>query len=116
MSNGESGGFGGLFETARRIQSEMSRVKEELGRKTVTAESGGGLVRASANGRGELLSLAFDAAILPATFSAADRKMLEDLVVGAVNLALERARQEAESELARAASGLPLPPGILGGG
>ena len=41
--------------------------------------------------------------------------MLEDLVVGAVNLALERARQLAQEEVARATGGLPLPPGLFGG-
>ena len=43
------------------------------------------------------------------------KKMVEDLVVGAVNLALERSRQLAQEELARATGGLPLPPGLFGG-
>ena len=40
--------------------------------------------------------------------------MIEDLVVGAVNLALARARELAEADLARATGGLPLPPGLFG--
>jgi DNA-binding YbaB/EbfC family protein len=99
----------GLLETAQRIQSEVARVREELGAKTVTGETGGGLVRCVANGKGEILTLALDPAI------AGDRKMIEDLVVGAVNLALDRARELAQSELARATGGLPLPPGLFGG-
>ena len=35
----------GLFEAAQRIQAEMARVKDELGGKTVSAETGGGLVQ-----------------------------------------------------------------------
>jgi DNA-binding protein YbaB len=41
--------------------------------------------------------------------------MIEDLTVGAVNLALERARELAQTELSRATGGLPLPPGLFGG-
>lgn len=102
--------LGNLFEAARRIQSEVARVKDELAGKTVEGEAGGGLVRCVANGRGELVSLAIEASIV----SAENKKMLEDLVTGAVNLALDRARQMAQDDLAKAAGGLPLPPGMLG--
>jgi DNA-binding YbaB/EbfC family protein len=98
----------GLLETAQRIQSEVARVREELAQKTVTAETGGGLCRCTANGRGEIVSVTIDDAIV------GDRKMIEDLVVGAVNLALERARETAEAEMARVTGGLPLPPGTFG--
>lgn len=99
----------GLLETAQRIQGEVARVREELARKEVSAETGGGLCRCTVNGRGEVLSLSLDPAIL------GDKKMVEDLVVGAVNLALERAREAAEADLAQATGGLPLPPGLFGG-
>jgi nucleoid-associated protein EbfC len=99
----------GLLETARRLQSEVARVREDLGHKTVTGETGGGLVRCVANGKGEILSLTLDPAIL------GDAKMIEDLTVGAVNLALERARELAQAELGQATGGLPLPPGLFGG-
>jgi DNA-binding YbaB/EbfC family protein len=101
----------GLFAAAERIQSEMARVKGELANKTVSAETGGGLVQCTANGKGEVLTLAVD----PALLGAESKKMLEDLVVAAVNLALDRARQLAQDEVVRATGGLPLPPGMLGG-
>ena len=47
----------GLIETAQRIQTEVARVREELARKTVVGETGGGLGRCTANGKGEILSL-----------------------------------------------------------
>ena len=98
----------GLLETAQRIGSEVARVREELAQKTVMAETGGGLCRCTANGKGEVLSLTIDPAIV------GDKKMVEDLVVGAVNLALERAREVAEADLSRVTGGLPLPPGLFG--
>ena len=100
-----------LMETAQRIQSEVARIKEELATKTVEAESGGGLVRCVANGRGEILSLTID----PSIFEPGSKKMVEDLVVGAVNLVLDRAKQLAQDELVSATGGMSLPPGLFGG-
>jgi DNA-binding YbaB/EbfC family protein len=97
-----------LLDTARRIQDEVARVRDTLGSKTVTGETGGGLVRCVANGKGEVVSLSIDPAIL------GEAKMVEDLTVGAVNLALERARELAQAELGAATGGLPLPPGLFG--
>jgi DNA-binding protein YbaB len=51
----------------------------------------------------------------PSLLSSENQQMLQDLVVGAVNLALERARQMAQEEVMRATGGLQLPPGLLGG-
>jgi DNA-binding YbaB/EbfC family protein len=110
MSDSQIPDLKSLLETAQRIQTQVGRVKDELGSKAVEAETGGGLVRCSANGRGEILSVTIDPAIM-----GGDKRMVEDLLVGAVNLALERARQLAQEELARATGGLPLPPGLFGG-
>ena len=99
----------GLLETAQRLQSEMARVRDELALKAVVGETGGGLCRCTANGKGEVVSLSLDDAIV------GDRRMFEDLVVGAGNVALQRARELAEADLAEATGGLSLPPGMLGG-
>jgi hypothetical protein len=107
----EFGNLQGLFEAAQRIQSEMARVKGELATKTVSAETGGGLVRCTANGKGDVVSLDLD----PSLLAPDSRQMLIDLTVGAVNLALERARQLAQEEVSKATGGLSLPSGLLGG-
>lgn len=99
----------GLFDAAQRIQAEVARVREELGRKTVSGETGGGLVRCEANGKGEILSITIDPSIL-----GGDARMVQDLTVGAVNLALERAHELAQAELGQATGGLSLPPGLFG--
>jgi len=97
-----------LLDTARRIQDEVAKVRETLGSKTVTGETGGGLVKCVANGKGEVVSITIDPSI------EGDRRMVEDLTVGAVNVALERARELAQAELGAATGGLPLPPGLFG--
>ena len=98
----------GLLDTARRIQEEVAKVRETLAGKTVTGETGGGLVTCVANGKGEVVSITVDPSIV------GERRMIEDLTVGAVNLALERARELAQSELGAATGGMPLPPGLFG--
>jgi hypothetical protein len=100
-----------LMETWQRVQEQLSQAKDALGDKQVEAETGGGLVRCVVNGRGEVLSITIEPSLLPGN----DKKMIEDLLVGAVNLALERARQVAQEDLARVAGGLAMPPGGLGG-
>jgi DNA-binding YbaB/EbfC family protein len=110
MSDSQLPDLRSLFETAQRIQAQVGKVKDELGAKVVEAETGGGLVRCSANGRGEVLSVSVDPVLM-----GGDKKMVEDLVVGAVNLALERSRQLAQDELSRATGGLGIPPGMFGG-
>ncbi len=103
------GNFKNLLETAQRVQAEMARVKIELAAKTVSGESGGGLVACTANGKGDLLSVSID----PSLLAPDSRGMVQDLLVGAVNQALDRARELAEADVARVTAGLPLPPGIL---
>lgn len=113
-----------LIETAQRIQAEVTRVRDELASKTTEGESGGGLVRCQVSGTGEVLSLSIDPTLYDLPTSAAgpgqavndaQKRMLEDLIVGAVNVALERARELAKHEMARVTGGLPMPPGVFGG-
>jgi len=111
-----------LLRTAGRLQAEVSRVRDELERRRVEGESGGGMVRCAVSGAGDLLSLAIDPALVamaPAKGTPADEaaslKMLEDLVVAAVNQAVGRAREFAQQEMARVTGGLPMPPGLFGG-
>ncbi len=99
----------GLLETAQRIQSEVARVREELARKTVEGETGGGLCRCTVNGRGEVLSLTIDPAI------AGDKKMIEDLAVGRDQRGATRARELAEADLSRATGGCRCPRAVGGG-
>ncbi len=110
-----------LLRTAGRLQAEVSRVRDELDHRRVEGESGGGMVRCTVSGAGDLLSLTLDPALVattPAKGSPGDEaaalKMIEDLVVAAVNQAIGRARELAQQEMARVTGGLPMPPGLFG--
>jgi DNA-binding protein YbaB len=113
-------GLTGLMKDLPRIKARMEEVKDRLGDLTVEAETGGGAVRASANGLLKVVAVEVDQVLIGGLVEAGspeDKLMAEDLIVGAVNAALEKARQTAEQEVADAAAelGLPLPPGGLGG-
>jgi DNA-binding YbaB/EbfC family protein len=113
-------GIAGLMKDLPRLKARMEQDREELGRVTVEADTGGGAVRAVANGHLRILSITIDPALMGGLLDATnpdDRSMAEDLIAGAVNAALEKAREAAQQQLAHAASelNLPLPPGGLSG-
>jgi len=101
------GGMQGMMKQIQKMQADMQKVQEELGNKTVTEESGGGMVKATANGHKELLSIEIDKEIA----SSGDKEMLEDLVVAAVNKALSSAGKIAEQDLGDVTKGM-VPPGF----
>ena len=113
-------GMAGLLRDLPKIKARMQEVKEKLGRITVDAETGGGAVRVTASAQLRVVGSHIEQALLAGlveAYNADDRAMDEDLIAGAVNAALEKARQRAEQELADAAQdlNLPIPPGGLGG-
>jgi len=97
----------GMLKQIQKMQSDMAKVQEELGNKTVTEESGGGMVKAVASGKKEIVSITIDDEIA----KSGDKEMLEDLVVAAVNKALQSAGKMAEEEIASVTKGM-LPPGF----
>lgn len=101
------GNMAGMMKQIQKMQAEMQKTQQELANKTVTAESGGGMVKATCNGQKELVSLEIDEEIA----KSGDKEMLEDLIVAAVNKSLEAAGKLAEEELANVTKGM-IPPGL----
>jgi nucleoid-associated protein EbfC len=113
-------GMAGLMRDLPKIKARMQKVKDDLGKISVQAETGGGAVRARANGQLRITGLEIDQPLISGLVDASnpdDRAMAEDLIVGAVNAVLEKARERAEQEMSVAAQelNLPIPPGGLGG-
>jgi nucleoid-associated protein EbfC len=101
--------FKELVKKAQEVQSRIKEIQEQLARKTVTAETGGGMVSVTVNGRQELVSIKID----PLCVDARDVPMLEDLVLTAVNQGIRRSRELAAEELKQITGGLPLPIDLL---
>src|SRR3954471_23875621 len=83
-----------LFQQAQQIQEQMKQAQERLAQKTVTGSAGGGMVVVTANGKGELQKVQIDKQAVDPR----DVPMLEDLVLAAVNAALQSAREAAAAE------------------
>lgn len=98
-------GIGDLFKQAQDLQARLQRVQEEAAARTVEASSGGGMVRATVNGRLELVRLQIE----PAALAGGDVEMLQDLVIAAVNQALRNAQQQMADEMSKLTGGLKLP-------
>ncbi|PSR52486.1 DNA-binding protein [Adhaeribacter arboris] len=93
----------------KEVQAKMKEAQDNLQFITVTAESGAGMVKAKANGLRKLISLEIDASLL----NQEDKEMLTDLVVAAVNKALDEASDKARDEMKRHTEGLlPNIPGL----
>src|SRR5688500_8377913 len=103
------GNLPGLMAKAREMEGRMKTMQEDLGRKTVTADAGGGLVEATCNGRRERARSKPDKARLDVN----DTEMLGDLIVAGVRAAEDKAADLAKSEMQRVASEMGIPPGML---
>jgi len=105
---GGLGDMGRMMKAAQEMQEKMERLQEDLATLTVEGESGAGLVRATANAKGELQGLTID----PSIFRPEDREVVEDLILAAIRDAQARAATRAQEEMARLTEGLGLPPGM----
>ena len=98
-------GFGNMMKEAQKLQQQMAAMQEEIGKKTVEATAGGGMVTVQANGKQEILSIKID----PEVVSKDDVQMLEDLVLAACNEALRKSRELVQQELGKLTGGLKIP-------
>ena len=101
------GGMQAMMKQVQKMQEEMQRVQGELGNLTVSEEAGGGMIKATANGNREIISLEID----PQVINKEEKEILEDLVVAAVNKANSSAAKMAEEEMAKVTKGM-IPPGM----
>lgn len=96
------GGMNQLMKQAQKMQEEMARVQAELANITVEGSAGGGMVKVIANCQNQILEVKIE----PEVIDPEDKEMLEDLIVAAVNLALENAQKRAQEEMAKVTGGL----------
>jgi DNA-binding YbaB/EbfC family protein len=101
--------LGGLFQHAQKLQRELRQLKDDLRKRTVLGESGGGMVKAYVNGQQELLKVEIDREAVDPE----DVGMLEDLVLVAVQEGLRKAKELSDQETARVTGGLNLPGGMF---
>ena len=99
------GGIGNMMKQVQKVAEDTQRLEEELGQQRIEATSGGGMVTAAANGKGEILDIKID----PQVVDPEDVEMLQDLVLAASNEALRRAQQMVNEDMSKVTGGLQLP-------
>lgn len=93
-----------LMKNAGQIKQNMAQINERLEAARHTGQAGGGQVQATVNGKGDLVALKID----PALLSAGDGELLEDLVVAAVRDAVRVSRAATQKEMEAAMGGMSL--------
>jgi hypothetical protein len=98
-------GIGKLMKQAARMQQQMEQIQADLARRTVEAASGGGAVKVTAKCDGTLAAIKID----PQAVNPADAQLLEDMILSAVNSALQQAKEISSAEMGKATQGFSLP-------
>jgi DNA-binding YbaB/EbfC family protein len=96
-----------MLKQVQQMQTKMAKVQADLEQEQVEGSAGGGAVKVVVNGQQKLLSIAIEPEV------AEDLEMLQDLVVAAVNDAMDRSRELAAERMQSVAAGLGLPPGLI---
>jgi DNA-binding YbaB/EbfC family protein len=96
------GGPGGMLEQVQKLQEEMLKTQESLGDETVTATAGGGVVTVVMTGHQQVQSITID----PEVVDPEDVEMLQDLVLAAVNEAVEASKSLAAERMGAFTGGL----------
>ena len=91
-----------LMKQAQKMQQQLAEAQAELADAVVDGSAGGGLVRATVTGSGELLSVTID----PSAIDPQDAETLQDLVVAAVRDATRRAGELAADKMGPLTGGL----------
>lgn len=104
------GNMGNIMKQAQKLQEKMSKMHEELGDETVEASAGGGMVKAVANGKQQIVSLHIEKEVVDPE----DIEMLQDLVIAAVNDSLTKSQEMVNERMGKLTGGLNIP-GLMGG-
>ena len=93
-----------MMKQAQKMQQEMLRMQQEMESKTYSAAAGGGMVKASVNGKHELVDLMIN----PEAVDPYDVDMLQDMIIAAVNEAMRAADTDSANNMSRLTGGLNL--------
>jgi DNA-binding YbaB/EbfC family protein len=86
---------GGMMSQIRKMQEQMAQIQAQLAEDTVTSTAGGGAVKVTMTGDQKCRGIEID----PELLKDGDAEMLQDLILSAVNLALDDSRKMAEDRM-----------------
>jgi nucleoid-associated protein EbfC len=91
-----------LMRQAQKIQEQMARTQAELEQKVVEVSAGGGKVKVTANGAGDVVAIKIDKEVVDPN----DVEFLEEIILSGVKKAIEQGKALAQSEMSRITGGL----------
>ncbi len=94
-----------MMKQAQSLQKKMIKTQAELATKTIEASSGGGMIKVVANGAQKIESIVMEKEVVDPE----DIEMLQDLVLAAVNDALNKSQEMVSSEMGKLTGGLNIP-------
>jgi DNA-binding YbaB/EbfC family protein len=94
-----------MLQQLQKLQEEMVKTQEALGDETVTVTAGGGAITVVISGHQEIQSITLE----PEVVDPDDVEMLQDLVMAAVNEAIDKSQQLATDRLGALTGGLSIP-------
>lgn len=100
--------LGNMLKQAQELQAKMAEMQKQLEQMEVEGLSGGGMVRVTLSGKGDMKSVKVD----PELVKPDDVEMLEDLIVAAHGDAKKRLEEKMAEEMSKLTGGLNLPPGM----
>ena len=103
FNKGPQMGSGGMMVQLQKMQQQLAEAQAKLAEETVTSTVGGGALKVTMTGDQKCKSVEIN----PDLLKDADAEMLQDLVLSAVNMALDQSRELAEQRLGPLAGGLP---------
>jgi nucleoid-associated protein EbfC len=103
FNKGPQMGSGGMMQQLQKLQKQMEEAQAQLAMETVTATAGGGAIKVTMTGDQKCQSVE----ISPDLLKDADPEMLQDLVLSAVNMALDQSRELQQKLMGPLAGGLP---------
>jgi len=103
FNKGQQMGGGGMMQQLQRLQKQMEEAQSKLAEETVTATAGGGAIKVVMTGDQVCKSVE----ISPDLLQDADAEMLQDLVLSALNMALDQSRELQQKLMGPLAGGLP---------
>jgi DNA-binding YbaB/EbfC family protein len=98
----------GMMKQAKELQAKMEAMQQEVAAMEVDGSSGGGLVRVTMNGKGEMRKISID----PSLMKPEEAEIVEDLIVTACNDARAKAEAALAEKMRSMTGGLQLPPGL----
>ena len=97
--------MGGMMKQAQKLQAKMLKMQEELALKTVDVSAGGGMVKVVATGNQKIQSISLEKEVVDPE----DVEILEDLILAAVNDALNKSQEMVSGEMGKLTGGMNIP-------